>query len=456
MPRQIVRRSEPAILVKSFVSFTMIFNVQHRALVWLAYGLVSLAYLAQIATPLRLITDGVDYLLQASSAADGFGFLVHGQPSMRPPGYPALIVILEKVGLGKSWAIVALNCLLLGVGCWTSYFLLVHSFGFDVLTAQLCCLLTLLSFVMVRNVTYPLSDVCYFGVSSLCLLLLIRAESSALLHRLTLMVASLAVLIFCIELRTIGVALLPAFVWALIGGQAGARRASRWVLRYKALSALFVLLAFIVIQGAGSSLLHSRYFKFNSPIFQSRGLLGSVVSNLRDHTTEWGELVLNAPTSKLPSVFAFPVRMIGLLAIGLFAYGLSRKAKRFDSVDCYVLGYACIVFAYPWYDTRLWLPLVPLLAGYMLSALRHLFSARMLRPIILAYCFLFCVFGILSLGYSTRVTFAGRRFPDLYGDGRFADTYRVALLGEKPRNENAVSPDALFLLRRYEWRLASK
>ncbi len=34
----------------------------------LALLLVSLAYLVQIASPLRLVGDGVDYLLQASSA----------------------------------------------------------------------------------------------------------------------------------------------------------------------------------------------------------------------------------------------------------------------------------------------------------------------------------------------------------------------------------------------------
>ncbi|MGC2274192.1 MAG: hypothetical protein WA539_19615, partial [Candidatus Sulfotelmatobacter sp.] len=70
--------------------------------------LISLAYLMQIASPLRLVGDGVDYLLQASSAADGYGFRVHGEKSMRPPGYPALIFLLLKAGIGKSWAIVSL------------------------------------------------------------------------------------------------------------------------------------------------------------------------------------------------------------------------------------------------------------------------------------------------------------------------------------------------------------
>ena len=52
----------------------------------LAVLLVSVVYLAQIASPLRLIDDGVDYLMQASSAADGGGFRFHGEQSIRPPG----------------------------------------------------------------------------------------------------------------------------------------------------------------------------------------------------------------------------------------------------------------------------------------------------------------------------------------------------------------------------------
>jgi hypothetical protein len=48
--------------------------------------LVFSVYILQTLTPLWLVGDGIDYLLQASSAADGHGFLVHGQASMRPPG----------------------------------------------------------------------------------------------------------------------------------------------------------------------------------------------------------------------------------------------------------------------------------------------------------------------------------------------------------------------------------
>jgi hypothetical protein len=44
----------------------------------------------------------------------------------------------------------------------------------------------------------------------------------------------------------------------------------------------------------------------------------------------------------------------------------------------------------------------------------------------------------------------------IYGDGNFRDAYRIVLRGEKPNNGDDVNQDALYLLRRYEWRASSK
>lgn len=425
-------------------------------IIWLSFVLVSVAYLTQIATPLRLVSDGIDYLLQASSAVDGNGFRVHGEQSMRPPGYPALIVVLAKAGVGRSWAIVALNCLLLGIGCWASYFLLRSSFGFQVEAAQLICLLTPLSFVMVKHVTYPLSDICFFGASTTCLLIFLQAEADTRSRKFWRLIFAAPLMVFSIELRTIGVALIPAFVWAMVGGVIGARKVAQRLRQHRVAFILLLLFMLIVIGGIGRTFLHSRYWQFNSPILHRRGVLGSLASNLRDHTTEWGELTVNAPVSKLPGVLELPVRIVGFFTILLCAIGIWQKRKKLDALMWYALGYACIVLAYPWRDTRLWLPVLPLLIGYVLIGLRRMVPPSLLQPLMLAYCALFCLLGVVALVYSTRLTFAGARFSDLYGDGRLRTTYRTAFLGELPSNVNDINQDALYLLRRYEWRLAPK
>lgn len=159
------------------------FHLAH--LIPLLFALIAIAYLAQIASPLRLINDGVDYLSQASSALDGRGFVLHdGTRSMRPSGYPALLYGMGKLGIANSWTIVLLNCLLLALGSFASYFVLRRSLTISDNAAKLICLLTLLSFLIVRNVTYPLSDICYFGASAICVLALLKTETQSGARRL--------------------------------------------------------------------------------------------------------------------------------------------------------------------------------------------------------------------------------------------------------------------------------
>jgi hypothetical protein len=427
-----------------------------RVAAGLALLVVSLAYLVQIASPLRLVGDGVDYLLQASSAADGNGFRVHGEQSMRPPGYPALIFLLVKAGIGKSWAIVALNCLLPGIGCWSSYFVLRSSFGFEAVTAEIICLLTLLSFVMVKHVTYPLSDVCFFGASMPCLLLLVQAEAQVGSGRYWRLAIAAPLLVFCVEVRTIGIALIPAFAWTALGGALWARKVPQWLRRHRIASFALLLVFLVAIAWAGKMFLHSSYLQFNAKTLHKRGVLGNLVSDLSDHTLEWGELAVNAPVSKLPARLEPFIRIAGFFALLLAVTGIWEKRRTLNASFWDVAGFASIVFAYPWFDTRLWLPVLPLLMGYVLIGARCLIPSRLLRPVIVAYCVLFCLLGMVALGYSTRLTFAGSKFPDLYGDGTLRATYRNAFLGESPMHADDVDQDSLYLLRRYEWRLAPR
>jgi hypothetical protein len=167
-------------------------------------------------------------------------------------------------------------------------------------------------------------------------------------------------------------------------------------------------------------------------------------------------MTANAPASKLPAALGLPLQILGAFAIIACVVGIWVKRDRPDSLLFYLLGFGCIVFAYPWNDARLWLPVLPFLMGYVLLGLRRMVSPGILRPLLVVYCSLFCMLGLLALAFSTRLTFAGARFPDIYGDGNFRDAYKIVLRGETPKNSEDVNQDALYLLRRYEWRAASK
>ncbi|HKR84653.1 MAG TPA: hypothetical protein VJS37_10775, partial [Terriglobales bacterium] len=246
-------------------------------------------YILQTFSPLRLVNDGMDYLLQASSAADGSGFLVHGRPSMRPPGYPFLIFTLMKAGLGTPWAIVALNCMFLVAGCIAAYLTARQTFGLEVLQSSLICLMTLLSFVLVRQSTQPLSDICYFGASVICLFLLNRQEHEVKNNFWALAFIAL-LLVGCIQLRTIGIALIPAFLWVAARGKSGITIAWQWTKRNRVISVLVPVAVGMALLAAAILIRHSPYFAFNRPIFEHRGMVGIFVSNALDHAQELGEL----------------------------------------------------------------------------------------------------------------------------------------------------------------------
>ncbi len=178
-----------------------------------------------------------------------------------------------------------------------------ESFGFSWKTAQLIIVLTLLSFVMIRNVAYPLSDICFFGASVPALLVLLRTEEKAVRDRFWRLSLLVPLIAFCIELRTIGICLIPAFIWAAMGGATGARWVFSAIKRHRILAVLSLVAVSAVL---GMALLQSRYLKFNLPIFLHRGIVGTTLSNLRDHTQEWGEMTINAPVSKTPRLPRVP------------------------------------------------------------------------------------------------------------------------------------------------------
>jgi len=410
---------------------------------------ITTAYLAQIRSPLRLVGDGIDYLLQASSAIDGKGFFVHGTTSMRPSGYPTLIFILAKLGIQDARAIVALNCLFLAIGCWAAYHLIRATFSFPPSTTQFVIVLTLLSFVFVRNVTYPLSDVCFFGTSTLCLLIAEKASRDcSWIHRVSLIALNIPVLLLAIDIRTIGIALIPPFLLSSVGGIDAAKRLYR-ILRIPRTIVFFLLLLICAL--AAHTLLHSRYYQFNEPMLHNRGIARSLAANLRDHSREWGELIINLPSSRLPEIAMFPVRFIGVLALTTWIVGL-WKQKRRNTVWIYSIGYGIIVLLYPWYDTRLWLPVIPFVFSQLLATASEFIPSKLIGKLTGLYAGYFCLVGLLALGYSTRLTFAGSKFPDLYGDGNLRSSYQFVMSGHAPKS-GPIDEDAVYLLKRFDHRI---
>ena len=371
---------------------------------------------------------------------------------MRPSGYPFLVFILAKVGIGNSSAFIGLNCLFLATGCYAAYLIARRSYGLSGPEAQCTVLLTTLSFVFIRNVAYPLSDICFFGTSMLCLLLMTRAEATVMPNRLLYLTCAVPVLLMSIELRTIGIALIPAFVWSALGGIEGCRGLTRKSHRVKA--SLLIGVAIIVVTST-LSLPYSRYFKFNAKIFQHRGLVRSILSNAGYQSLEWGQLVTNIPLSKLPSAMEFPLRTLGGIVVLLWVSGMWLERRKANTGWIYVAAYACIVFGYPWDDARLWLPVIPLLMLYVTVVPKTVMPRDALNKSWRIYGACFCILGVAALVFSSRITFSGARFAEVYGDGNLRSTYEFAFCNRRPDGAR-INENALYLLRRFDLRLIRK
>src|SRR6516164_8447029 len=92
---------------------------------------LAICFLLQVRSPLRLNNDAITLLSMGESAARGAGFLDGGQRTVFPPGYPAVLAFLLKVGLAHPWVIISLNLVFLAVGLLAAYSVLVREFFAD-------------------------------------------------------------------------------------------------------------------------------------------------------------------------------------------------------------------------------------------------------------------------------------------------------------------------------------
>jgi hypothetical protein len=163
--------------------------------------------------------------------------------------------------------------------------------------------------------------------------------------------------------------------------------------------------------------------------------------------TELGELLANMPLSKLPTVVHFVMPSFGVVLLLLTLLGLATKGKRSGPTEVFLIGYLVILFAWPYYDARFWLPVIPLLVAYSVLAIDRL---RLPRVLVRTYCAVFTLLGFISIVYTTQISFAGSKFPDRYGDGNLRPTYCAAFRSCRDGGEpNKADPKVLRLLQEY-------
>jgi hypothetical protein len=395
--------------------------------VYLALGLALVLYLAQACTPLRLNTDAIDYLSLADGAARGSGFSGLWRADFHfPKGYPAFAYLMMKGGIFSPAALVISNLLLFGAGLWFS-FLTVIDLGFSRTSAAVACLLTLFSFAAIKHVTQGMSDFLFFALSACACWLMTRQGP----YRWVVLLPCVAL---AMETRLAGLALaIPLFVtaWEQVKEHPIAVALAG--------SAAIVCVAIGIWAGRHYVAADIQYLGMTRV---ADAALLAVIS----HCQDFGELIFNVPMSKVPAAWASIWLLAGGVTLGLFLAGAFTLRRRSVWLAAYLFACSALVLPWPFTDVRFWLPVMPFV---FLAIWSGLTSLRGLTPrVASAYVVIFCVLGLLALGYSTWLTFSGPNFARRYGDGALQATY---LTGCSPAAAGAVNDRALELLRRYEW-----
>ena len=378
-------------------------------IVTIAVVVVALAYLVQLPTPLRLHNDTIVLVSMGESAAHGGGFLHHGRPSHYPQGYPAIVALLLKLGAFRVWTAVALNFAFLALGLWSGT-------GLQACREHrgLIALLMLLSFVTLKHATIPLTDLVFFGVAMLCLWML---ERGRFWEAFVLVLAAIA-------LRRNGIALVPPLAWVLW------QRRRILILPALAAAALTIRLT-------------STLQDFHDTV-AGHTLLSSALQILGFRAMEFGEIAANMPSIALPAPGQTILPWIGVAVLALIAAGMRARAKHFGSTEIFFLSYAAILFVWPYYDPRFWLPVLPLVFGFAARTLDRMLP----KEVSVAYLTLYCLIGAAVLAQSIRITFAGPGFPDAYGNAQFRPTY-CAFYRSCAADPKEIDADGLRLLQTY-------
>jgi hypothetical protein len=389
-----------------------------RHVLWLILGLLVLAYFLQLFTPLRTNTDAITFLEIAASASDGHGFLTQGEPSHYPPGYPLLLVGLDRVGLACSAVLVGLNLLSLAIGLVSAAYILHRSFRLEEEAILTIMILTLLCWVLIKHVTLPISDIPYLGVGLASVAVLTWAEEVGPRRKPFAIAIGLMASGLGLSIRTIGIALLPAVAVAVVGPPRTATGRlriwlggdwRRWLLVTVGMLGA-VVAGFVVL--SRTKYVHEMAVDWRGWIMLGRYRLG-----------DWGELLVNTSLAKLPERVYGPVLLLGILAGLWVALGLAAR-RRVEVVDAYVGTYVGILLVWPYEDARFWLPVFPLLVAYAWKAYQSVEHWPGIRWAARAYVGAYALFGVAALVYSSWLSLSGDRFGERYGAGVYRASYR--------------------------------
>jgi hypothetical protein len=170
------------------------------------------------------------------------------------------------------------------------------------------------------------------------------------------------------------------------------------------------------------------------------------------HFKEWTEVILNIPFNRIEHYLGHSALIIfivlGIGFFGWFVYALIRNNKMPFFIKIYLLAYCAIIFYWPFYDPRFWVPIIPMGIAVLLQApIEFKKITKLIRP---PFAFVYVVLGFFALGYLTYTSFDKKTFSKTQASGIYRNEYETFFYG-KPLSDTATQRDdfVIHLLKEY-------
>jgi hypothetical protein len=349
--------------------------------------------------------------------------------------------VLTSLHIPVSFAICFVNALYLGGAIYFT----IKIFRATVAPVHLVILI-IMNWITVKLFVLPLSEMqfLFFSMGSLWYF-----------HHYTLTKKPLNLLIsavFCaisIFTRSAGVALLAALLISFL--LVNRHQVIEWIRSQRIY--FIVVLTVIVI---------SLYWLFSSPKFLiyldflvsplAKDPLSFIGSNLFHHLINWGELFINIPYSKagglLSQQAAGPIYFFtGLFALLLMLRLLfKRNANIPGYLKVYFLLYLLLIFCWPYFEARFYIPVLPLTGAIILQNIN---VRPFFKKLFSFYGFLYLLMGLAALEYYTKMSFNKKELALKQEEGLFRKEYEKHFFNQQPA-DSVINRKALYILEKYD------
>ena len=409
----------------------------------LSIYIMAAVYIAGAFTPLHLHFDSIRYYDIKDCIEYGCPPNSFAATDYLPYGYTALLIILSKLGVLNSTAIVLVNCLYVFGGLY--FIKKIFEGKVDTL---LLIVITLFNWVLIKFATHPLSEMQYIFFSSASLYCFYRYTKNKNYLQLALS------FVFCfltIITRTVGVALVPALMLGVAWQHKNELK--RIIQKNKILIVIAVAAMAVVVFFAKQLKLVDYTNLLKEPL--QKGVGNFFAENLKNHFTELTEVFLNLPSNKvlgyLPASFGnFFFVALGVLFFGWFIWAAFSKNSRIPFyIKIYLLFYSFIILNWPYYDPRFWVPILPLMVAVILQT--PFGNNRIAKNVSKLYLAAYLVLGLFAAAYSLYVGFNKERFSKNHAKGVYRNEYEIYFFG-KPQSDTAsrIDSNVLDILQKYE------